>query len=410
MRLVFGLFVAGLLIGVLAASVVPVPPRAGAVAVAATQAVSSELAVSGGPVAAAGDVADSCEPAPLRRRAAQVLVVGMPGVVAPDDDLARELVDLGVGGVFVNDANVVTAEQVSGLVYGLKASSGVPLMVATDEEAGRVSTFRHLIGVTSSPRTLAATRTPDEVREYAAELAAGLSGLGVNTDMAPVADLDGGPSTGVIGDRSFSADPAVAAEYAAAFAAGLADGGVLPVVKHFPGLGQTGVDVHRAAATVTTPLADLLRHDVQPFVSLIAAGAPVVMLGHAQYAALDAERPASLSAASYRLLRELGFDGVAMTDSLGMGAVHRRWDFPEAAVLAVEAGADAVLATDGRHARDMRDAIVRAVRRGVLDEGRLNEAAARMLALKGVDPRPLTCTSVPAPPVMAQRLLSYPGG
>jgi beta-N-acetylhexosaminidase len=106
------------------------------------------------------------------------------------------------------------------------------------------------------------------------------------------------------------------------------------------------------------------------------------MLNHLTYVALD-DVPASMSPHAYRMLRDLGFGGVAITDSIGMGAVHRRWDFPQATVRAIRAGADAVLATDGRHARDMRDQLVDAVRSGRLDEQRLNEAAARVLALHG---------------------------
>ena len=165
------------------------------------------------------------------------------------------------------------------------------------------------------------------------------------------------PWNGVIGDRSFSADPVVASEYTEAFAAGLADAGVLPVVKHFPGTAGRSTDVHSEGATVDAPLEELLTTDLLPFIALIDAGAPIMMMSHVRYDALDPDRPASLSPAAYRLLRDLGFEGVAMTDSVGMGAIHRCWDFPEAAVRALQAGADAVLATDGDHARshDRRD-------------------------------------------------------
>ena len=348
----------------------------------------------------------ACDPGPLAARAAQVVVVGLPDVVSADDPLVAELVELGVGGVFLNDGNAVDTVQVQALTAALRASFENSLLITTDEEAGRVSTFRHLIGATSSPRTLAATRSAEDVRTYAMELGQRLAELGLNSDLAPVADLDGGPATGVIGDRSFSADPVLAAEHAAAFASGLADAGIIPVAKHFPGLGRADDDVHRRAATVDVPLEELLATDVMPFVGLIEAGIPIVMTGHAVYDALDPQRPASLSPAAYALLRELGFQGVAMTDSIGMGAIQRRWDFPEATVAAVRAGADAVLATDGRQAADMVAALVRAVERGRLDESRLDEAAARMLALKGVDPAGLTCMTRDQVPVVAAPALA----
>ena len=338
---------------------------------------------------------DACMPALLRQRAAQVLVVGMPRATTVDAPVVQDLLELGVGGVFVNDSNVVDSEQVTSLLNGMQALSSLKLLITTDEEAGRVSTFRDLIGFTSSPRTLAARSTPDEVREFARDLGVNLAELGLSSDLAPVADLDDGPSSGVIGDRAFSADPMIAAEYAEAFAAGLSDAGLIPVAKHFPGLGGAGADVHRKRARVRTSIEDMMANDVLPFVGLIEAGVPVIMLSHAAYDALEPGQPASLSPASYALLRDLGFEGVAMTDSLGMGAIHRRWDFPEAAVLAVAAGADAVLATDGTQAEAMADALVAAVEDGTLPEHRLDEAVARMLALKGLDPLLLTCS----PPV-----------
>ncbi len=391
------LFSLGAGVGLLAAAVMPITSARGTS--------TAQMQVVARPVAAAEETPlAECTPAPLERRAAQVLVVGIPNVITPTDPLALQVARLGLGGVFINDSNVVDTVQVTALTDGLREVSRLPLLVTTDEESGRVSSFRPLIGATSSPRTLAATRSTEDVRLYAEELGSKLAAMGFDSDLAPVADLDAGPSTGVIGDRSFSADAATAEAYARAFALGLTDAGLVPVVKHFPGHGGAAVDVHRRSAIIETPLTTLMAEDVQPFVGLIQAGAPVVMVGHHTYTALDPLRPASLSPMSYRLLRDLGFDGVAMTDSIGMGAIHRRWDFPEAAVKAVRAGADAVLATDGRAAPAMVDALVEAVEDGRLKESRLNTAAARMLRLKGVDPRKLTCADVPATPSMARPL------
>ena len=125
------------------------------------------------------------------------------------------------------------------------------------------------------------------------------------------------------------------------------------------------------------------------------------MLNHLSYSALDPDLPASLSPKAYALLRDMGFEGVAMTDSVGMGPVNLRWDFPEAAVRAVEAGTDAVLATDGNQAQRMRDALVEAVESGRLPEQRLDEAAARVTALAGGDPMALTCLDVTGPRLRA---------
>ncbi len=333
----------------------------------------------------------SCVGASLERRAASVLVVGLPGVSTAADPLARSVVDLGVGGVFLSEPNVRSTAQVRDLAQGLRARAGRPLLVSTDEESGRVAVTRAVVGAGPAPRTLARSRTPGEVRAFAAGLGRRLVSIGVDLDLAPVADLDAGPSRGIIGDRSFGSDPRRTAGYALAFAAGLHDAGVQPVVKHFPGQGRSTTDTHRVSATVAATVEELRSTDLVPFQQAVEAGAPVVMLNHLQYAALDPDLPASLSPRAYALLRSLGFDGVAMTDSVGMGAVNLRWDFPEAAVRAVQAGADAVLATDGNQALRMRDALVDAVRSDRLPAERLDEAAARVAALAGADPVALAC-------------------
>ncbi|SFJ74882.1 glycoside hydrolase family 3 N-terminal domain-containing protein [Cellulomonas sp. KH9] len=339
----------------------------------------------------------TCTPAPLEARAAATLVVGLPGVVRADEPLAQDVVRLGVGGVFLSESNVRSGAQVAELSAGLRAAAGRPLLVATDEESGRVALMRDVVGAGPSPRRLAQRESPEQVRARAAATGRALAAVGVDLDLAPVLDLDDGPSGGVIGDRSFSADPAVASRYGLAYAAGLADAGVTPTVKHFPGHGRSRVDSHRASDVVTAGLDELTASDLVPFRDAVAAGVPVVMLNHLQYAALDPDLPASLSPRAYALLRGTGFTGVAITDSVGMGAVNLRWDFPEAAVQAVTAGADAVLATDGTQAVRMRDALVDAVRSGRLPEARLSEAAARVTALAGGDPAAVSCVDVELP-------------
>ena len=319
-------------------------------------------------------------------------MVGLPGVTSADDPMAKRVAKVGVSGVFLAASNVRSAEQVRGLVDGLRRLSPRPLVVSTDAESGRVSVLRDVIGSGPSPRRLARQRTPGQVQSFAAELGAELRGLGVDLDLAPVLDLDDGRYDGVIGDRSFGTDPQTVVTYAEAFRSGLSAAGVRSAMKHFPGQGRSGADTHLRPAVVQTAVTDLRAHDLAPFQQLIDDGAPVVMMNHLDYTDLDPDVPASLSPHAYALLRSMGFDGAAITDSLGMGAVNTRWDFPEAAVRAIVAGADAAFATDGRQAVRMRDALVAAVRSGRLPETRLDEAATRMARLAGADPTTLTCT------------------
>lgn len=339
----------------------------------------------------------ACTPAPLADRAAAVLVVGLRGIRHADDPLAQEVASLGVGGIFLSDGNVSSARQVTSLIADLQAAAPRPLVIATDEESGRVADLRTVVGGGPSARRMAERHTPEEVRAVAAEMGADLAELGFTLDLAPVVDLDDGPWDGVIGDRSFSAEPDVAADYGLAFAAGLADAGVIPTVKHFPGHGRSADDTHVQSDQVDASLGELRATDLVPFQQAVDAGVPVVMLNHLRYDALDPDLPASLSPRAYALLRDMGFEGVAMTDSVGMGAINQTWDFPEAAVLAVGAGADAVLATYGEHALRMRDALVAAVQSGALPEDRLSEAAARVTALGGGDPWAMSCLEVELP-------------
>jgi len=325
-----------------------------------------------------------------------VLLVGLPSVRGPSK-LLDEVLALGVGGVLLTDGNVETIGQVKALVAAIRAAAPHSVVVAADEEPGRVRTFRELFGNDRSARRMAREDTAEEVERIGRATGWRLVGLGVDVDLAPVADVDSGPSDAIVGDRSFSGDPLDASKYSLAYARGLAAGGVTPVIKHFPGHGRTRGDSHAVLPRVTVSLATLRSTDLVPFTHAVDAGAPVVMLGHVAYDAIDPGVPASMSPRAYALLRDLGFSGVALTDSIGMGAVNLRWDFDVAAVKALAAGADGVLATDGRQARRMRDAIVDAVLAGRLDEARLDEAAARMTALAGDDPEAVACTPARLP-------------
>ena len=390
----------------------PVPARrtaacAGLLALALTA--CSEGLPAAAPVGApAASSTPTCTPAPLERRAAVVLHVGLAEVQSADDPLVADVVDLGVGGIFLNDGNIDDEEQLADLLAGIRARAGdAPLLVSTDEESGRVSDFRSLIGNTPSPRRLARQNDPADVRAYAADLGAQLRELGVDMDLAPLLDLDDGPSGGIIGDRSFGGDPEQASDYGLAFARGLADAGVVPTVKHFPGHGRSSKDTHDGSELVDAPLEDLRTTDLAPFQDAVDEGAPVVMLNHLSYSALDPDLPASMSPKAYALLRDMGFEGVAMTDSIGMGSIYPRWDFPDAAVTAIAAGADTVLASgavlrvDPTAATRMRDALVAAVEDGRLPEERLDEAAARVTALAGGDPQEMACLDVTVPQLSA---------
>lgn len=344
-----------------------------------------------------------CRPrASLRERAARVLIVGLPEITESTDPLVEEILELGVGGVLITGGNVETRPQITRMIGDMKRRARHPMVISTDEEPGRVTSLGHVIGYTSSARRLAREGTTEDMRELAREQAEAMAAMGITLDLAPVADLDGGPFDGTIGDRSYSDDPAIASQYAYAYAQGLADEGVGAVAKHFPGRAEAQGDDHLGRITSTLTMAQLRANDLKPFADLISYGIPVVMLSNVDYTALEPDTPASLSAQAYSLLREMGFKGVAITDSIGMGAVNQRWDWAEASVKAIAAGADGVLSTDGRFAKDMVHGLVVAVQTGALSEARLNEAAARVAALAGADPLLFACQPVHLPKLQRQ--------
>ena len=340
------------------------------------------------PPAPATTTTRPCQPAPLEDRAAAVLVLGIGDATTADAALAARLPALGVGGVILLGVNVVDAAQVKALIAGLRQRAPRRLLVSVDEEGGRVSRLRPIVGPTPSARTLGQRPLP-EIAAVGAERGALLRELGFDLVLAPVVDAEGGPSGGAVGDRAFAATPAEAGARAGAFADGLRRAGVAAAAKHFPGQGGLA-DSHDGAVVSDAPLREVERVAATGFRPVLDAGVAAVMMSHVTFEALG-PRPASLEPAAYRLLRSLGFHGVAVTDAVGMSAITDRWSLAEAAVLALVAGADLVLATPGDRATAMRGAIVGAVTDGRLREERLDEAVRRVVALRGEDPATMVC-------------------
>ncbi|HSU01281.1 MAG TPA: glycoside hydrolase family 3 N-terminal domain-containing protein, partial [Nocardioides sp.] len=217
-------------------------------------------------------------------------------------------------------------------------------------------------------------------RAYAAS-ARELRGLGFTVDFAPDADVTSGPGDPTIGSRAPSSRPAAVAEHVIAAAAGFSDSGVLPVIKHFPGHGSVPADSHLTLPVQTRTREELDATDLVPFRSAIAAGLPAVMVGHLDVRAIDPRVPSSLSRKVVTdLLRdELGFGGLVVTDSLAMVGVTRGRDPGRTAVQAMRAGSDVLLMPPSPAVA--RAALVRAVRTGTLSRRRLEQAAARQVAL-----------------------------
>jgi beta-N-acetylhexosaminidase len=332
----------------------------------------------------------------LEEKVGQVFMVWFEGPdVSPDT--AALIRDRRLGGVilYANAGNIETPAQVARLTAALQATAadtpqGLGLLVGVDQEGGPVARLRRGFTVFPSQMAQAAAGRADLVRQAAAATGRELLAVGINTDFAPVADVNVNPANPVIGIRSFGANPADVARFTAAATAGYASVGVVCTPKHFPGHGDTAVDSHIGLPRVDHDAATLSRIDFPPFRAAFAAGAPAVMTAHVLTPDLEPDNlPATLSRRmlSGVLRGRLGFDGVIFTDSLGMGAVAAAYGTAEAAVMALAAGADVLLvgADAGRPASERLEAMDRvllAVRTGRVPVSRLDAAVLRVLRLK----------------------------
>ncbi len=320
---------------------------------------------------------DGQAPAPAEATANQ----GMHGV-----DTAAEAVGThGFGGVFLRPEVISDADQVADLAAQLHEVGDqpeeLPLLVSLDQEGGAVQRLQVGVDPVPSAATIGATGDRAYAREVARANGAALKEVGVTMVMAPVADVD---PTGVseTGSRGYSTDVVAAAPMVVSTMKGYLDAGIIPVVKHFPGLGSVVGDSHVSLPVQPRSVEELRAFDLVPFTAAIEAGAPAVMTGHVAVEALDPGIPASTSEAVVEgLLRDdLGFEGVVVTDSQGMGPVHGRWGSGPSAVRSLLAGNDVVL--NSPEPDDARRAVTRAVNGGRLPEERLAESAARVLALR----------------------------
>jgi beta-N-acetylhexosaminidase len=319
----------------------------------------------------------------LDHEVSSLLCVGFHGT-APSPEV-KELIRRGVHGVILFSRNVVDAEQVASLVAELKRLAGRPLLVAVDQEGGRVARLRAPQGFTELPpmRALGDRGDPQLAREVGALLGRELRAVGIDQDYAPVVDVDTNPANPVIGDRAFSRDPEAVGRLGAALALGLQSEGVAACAKHFPGHGDTSQDSHKDLPRLPHQLERLRAVELPPFRALARAGVAAVMTAHVVFEALDPRRPATLSPAVMRLLREeAGFRGCAVSDDLEMKAVAEHFPLEEAAPGAVLAGVDALLVCHHAEVQHRAvDLVRRAVEDGRIPRARLAEARARVAEL-----------------------------
>ena len=319
------------------------------------------------------------------------------GVATPAEAVQK----LHLGGViyFAWSDNTKDPQQIAALSNGLQEAAmgpaddarrggtkepAIPLTIATDQETGIVARVGPPATVFPGAMALGAGRDLQATRDTYGITGTELRAIGINTDYAPVADVNVNPANPIIGVRSFSSRPELVADHVAAAVQGLqSDGSVSAVAKHFPGHGDTGTDSHSDLPVITHTRAEWERIDAPPFRAAIAAGVDSIMTAHISFPVLEPNGdPSTLSkkVLTGMLREELGFQGVIATDSLRMEGVRKKYSDAEIAVRAVEAGADVLL--DPQQPVVQYQAVLDAVRDGRLSERRIDESVRRILTMK----------------------------
>lgn len=334
----------------------------------------------------------------LEEKIAQLFVLS-PEALMPDytqvtkagEATRNALAAYPVGGLIYRAANLQNPEQTKEMLgqtmrYAL-SRNGIPVFLAVDEEGGRVARIGNNSGfsVEKVPPMAEIGRTGDPQKAYEAgdTIGAYLSGLGFNVDFAPDADVLSNPANTVIGDRSFGSDKELVAEMAMRAADGLSAHGVIPCVKHFPGHGCTTGDTHDGFARTDQDFAGFWENELLPFRRAAEQKIPMIMVSHISAPSITgSDTPASLSHKMVaQLLREqIGYQGVVITDDMGMGAIADHYGSGEAVVMAIEAGCDLILLSSDFQA--VFEAVRNALQSGRLSEEQIETSVRRILNVK----------------------------
>lgn len=323
-----------------------------------------------------------------------------------DDNITAQLKRYAFGGVILFGANCIENEKVVRFIDDLQAANAregrAQLLIAIDQEGGSVTRLEQGT-MTSGNMALGAADDLKLTEESASLIAEELKVLGINTDFAPVADINNEPNNPIIGIRSFSDDPDTVAEHVVAFMKGLKKQGIISCLKHFPGHGNTDTDSHSGLPKIDKSYEELLECELIPFKEGIRKGADMIMTAHIQFPQIETEKfishttkeeiylPSTLSKTilSDILRGDLGYEGVIVSDSMKMKAITTHFTLNEAAEMAIEAGIDIMLIPiDGNipeEDHELEDVIAylcKEVENGKISEDRLNESVKRIFKLK----------------------------
>jgi beta-N-acetylhexosaminidase len=315
----------------------------------------------------------------LTEQVARMFTVGFHGTV-PSRELT-ELIQRGVGGIILFGRNVESPGQVLELTRAIKRLAERPIFISIDQEGGKVRRLRQGFSDVVAMRALGKLGDAQLAFDIGRLLGRELQAVGIDVNLAPVVDVDTNVDTPIIGDRAFSSDPLLVATLGAALIRGMQEVGVAACAKHFPGHGDTWQDSHLELPRLTHAMDRLEQVELLPFRAVAKAGVASIMTAHVVFEALDAARPATMSRDVLEgLLRQsMGYTGLIFSDDTEMKAIADQYSYPEAAVLAANAGVDSILVCHTAEvAHQMIDSLLHAVNRGEVSRERVAEANRRV--------------------------------
>ena len=314
----------------------------------------------------------------------QLLMIGIHGKTL-NDDAKFMLNEYRVGGIILFDRNMESKDQVKSLIADInktgKSAGLTPLFIGIDQEGGAVARMEDQL-IKVPPAEELGKEPIEKAVSLAKQSGTELKDLGFNINFAPVADL------GLTYGRSFSTNPDEVVRYASAVGKAYDESGLWYSYKHFPGIGKTDVDLHADTSVVPVSKETLLNEDTKVFVDLIKQSKPnsyAIMVSHAMYPQIDPDHPSSLSKAIITdwLRKDMGYNGVVVTDDMDMGALAKHYTFGDMAVQSILAGSDILLVChEYEHMQEAYNGLMKAVKDGRISKERLDESVKRILLMK----------------------------
>ncbi|MFB5195869.1 beta-N-acetylhexosaminidase [Neobacillus sp. KR4-4] len=323
----------------------------------------------------------------LNEKIGQMIIAGFDGITVNSN--TQNLINkYKPGGLIIYQTNVKNAAQLVNLTNAIKnvnSKNKVPLFISVDQEGGRVHRMPTSIKNTPSARIIGNKNDEKYAFNIGKVIAYELQAFGFNTDFAPVLDIQSNPKNTVIGDRSFGTNSSIVTKMGVSMMNGISSGKVIPVIKHFPGHGDTSVDSHLELPFVQNDLTRLKKVELVPFNNAIKGHADMVMVAHILVKKIDSNYPASMSKTiiTNLLRKQYGFGGVVITDDITMGAITKHYKLQDAAVRAVNAGTDIILVGHGMdNVATVYNSIYSAVKNHTISEDTINKSVYRILTLK----------------------------